>query len=156
MAAASDISLMLPMLAAVLAGSVFGDHSSPISSTSILSATGAGCHHIDHVMTQLPYALAIAFGAAMGYLVMGMMHSVLAGFTVKIIDGNALDGREHRLKESRGSSAAPLPGKVVAVLDPAREVIEAVVASEDAYTQERALLPEVVLEKLLKKKMSSM
>ncbi|MNR67700.1 hypothetical protein D3C85_1918420 [compost metagenome] len=33
-------------------------------------------------MTQLPYALAIAFGAAMGYLVMGMMHSVLAGFTV--------------------------------------------------------------------------
>ncbi|MBP6360396.1 MAG: Na+/H+ antiporter NhaC family protein [Aeromonas sp.] len=82
MAAASDISLMLPMLAAVLAGSVFGDHSSPISSTSILSATGAGCHHIDHVMTQLPYALAIAFGAAMGYLVMGMMHSVLAGFTV--------------------------------------------------------------------------
>jgi len=82
MAAASDISLMLPMLAAVLAGSVFGDHSSPISSTSILSATGAGCHHIDHVMTQLPYALAIAFGAALGYLVMGLMHSVLAGFTV--------------------------------------------------------------------------
>lgn len=74
----------------------------------------------------------------------GQRTPLLAGFTVKVIDGNALDGREHRLKESRGSSAAPLPGKVVAVLDPAREVIEAVVASEDAYTQERALLPEVV------------
>ncbi len=85
MAAASDISLMLPMLAAVLAGSVFGDHSSPISSTSILSATGAGCHHIDHVMTQLPYALAIAFGAAIGYLAMGLMHSSLAGFSVSAL-----------------------------------------------------------------------
>ncbi|MGL5358407.1 MAG: Na+/H+ antiporter NhaC family protein, partial [Shewanella sp.] len=85
MAAASDISLMLPMLAAVLAGSVFGDHSSPISSTSILSATGAGCHHIDHVMTQLPYALAMAFGAALGYLAMGFMHSTLAGVCVSAL-----------------------------------------------------------------------
>ena len=76
---------MLPMLAAVLAGSVFGDHSSPISSTSILSATGAGCHHIDHVMTQLPYALAIAFGATLGYLAMGIMHSTLAGFAVSAL-----------------------------------------------------------------------
>jgi hypothetical protein len=74
----------------------------------------------------------------------GQRAPLLAGFTVKVIDGNMLDGREHRLKESRSSSAAPLPGKVVAVLDPAREVIEAVVASQDAYTQERALLPEVV------------
>lgn len=85
MAAASDIALLLPMLAAVLAGAVFGDHSSPISSTSILSATGAGCHHIDHVMTQLPYALSVAFGAALGYLAMGLMHSVLAGFLVSAL-----------------------------------------------------------------------
>ncbi|MGL5036153.1 MAG: Na+/H+ antiporter NhaC family protein [Aeromonas sp.] len=85
MAAASDITLMLPMLAAVLAGSVFGDHSSPISSTSILSATGAGCHHIDHVMTQLPYALAMAFGAALGYLAMGILHSTWAGFGVSAL-----------------------------------------------------------------------
>ena len=64
---------------------MFGDHITLISSTSILSATGAGCHHIVHVMTQLPYALAIAFGAALGYLVMGLMHSVLAGFTVSAL-----------------------------------------------------------------------
>lgn len=82
MAAASDIGLMLPMLAAVLAGAVFGDHSSPISSTSILSATGAGCHHIDHVMTQLPYALSVAFGAALGYLALGFTHSTLMGVLV--------------------------------------------------------------------------
>src|SRR5690606_34379494 len=55
-AAAADIQLLLPALAAVLAGAVFGDHCSPISDTTILSSTGAGSHHIDHVMTQLPYA----------------------------------------------------------------------------------------------------
>jgi tetracycline resistance efflux pump len=80
MAAASEISMMLPMLSAVLAGAVFGDHCSPISDTTILSSTGAGCHHIDHVMTQLPYALTIAIGAAFGYLVLGLTHSVGAGF----------------------------------------------------------------------------
>jgi hypothetical protein len=69
---------------------------------------------------------------------------LLEGFAVKVLDGNVLDGREHRLKESRASTAAALPGKVVAVLDGARELIEAVVACEDAYTQERALLPEVL------------
>ena len=66
MAAAVDISLMLPMLAAVLAGAIFGDHSSPISDTTILSAAGAGSHHIDHVMTQLPYAIVSAGIALIG------------------------------------------------------------------------------------------
>ena len=80
MAAASEISMMLPMLSAVLAGAVFGDHCSPISDTTILSSAGAGCHHIDHVMTQLPYALTIAIGAAFGYLVLGVTHSVTACF----------------------------------------------------------------------------
>lgn len=82
MAAASDITMMLPMLSAVLAGAVFGDHCSPISDTTILSSTGAGCHHIDHVVTQLPYALTIACGALFGYLALGMLHSVLAGVLV--------------------------------------------------------------------------
>jgi tetracycline resistance efflux pump len=71
MAAASDISLMLPMLSAVLAGSVFGDHCSPISDTTILSSTGARCDHIDHVRSQLPYALSTAFISAIGFIVLG-------------------------------------------------------------------------------------
>ncbi|KJG37411.1 hypothetical protein UA32_12945 [Photobacterium angustum] len=82
MAVATDASLLMPMLSAVLAGSVFGDHSSPISSTSILSSTGAGCHHMDHVLTQLPYAITVAFGALLGYLAMGIMSSTLAGIAV--------------------------------------------------------------------------
>lgn len=71
LAASTDASLVLASLAAVLAGSVFGDHCSPISDTTILSSTGAGANHIDHVMTQLPYALIGAVAAAIGYLVIG-------------------------------------------------------------------------------------
>ena len=52
--------MLLPALAAVLSGAIWGDHSSPISDTTILSSTGAGCHHMDHVNTQLPYTLFVA------------------------------------------------------------------------------------------------
>ena len=85
MAAAADITMMLPMLAAVLAGAVFGDHCSPISDTTILSSAGASCDHIDHVITQLPYALSIAVVAALGNLVMGVTHSVGAGFAASLL-----------------------------------------------------------------------
>ncbi|HBZ10906.1 MAG TPA: Na+/H+ antiporter NhaC family protein [Bacillus bacterium] len=77
--AATDISMMLPALAAVLAGSVFGDHCSPISDTTILSSTGAGCNHMDHVITQLPYALTSALIAGIGFIVMGLTDNGLLG-----------------------------------------------------------------------------
>lgn len=77
-AAATDIQLLLPAMAAVLAGAVFGDHCSPISDTTILSSTGAGANHIDHVLTQLPYALLSAGIAAIGYLVIGFTGSTMA------------------------------------------------------------------------------
>lgn len=69
--ATMDSSMLLPSLAAVLAGAVFGDHCSPISDTTILSSTGAGCNHIDHVMTQLPYALIAATISSLGFLLLG-------------------------------------------------------------------------------------
>ncbi|MFD2133106.1 Na+/H+ antiporter NhaC family protein [Pseudogracilibacillus auburnensis] len=81
-AAATEIDLLLPMLAAVLAGAVFGDHCSPISDTTILSSTGSSCHHIDHVTTQLPYALVSAGIAGIGYLVFGFTGSVLLGLAI--------------------------------------------------------------------------
>ncbi|MDC0609498.1 Na+/H+ antiporter NhaC family protein [Vibrio sp.] len=80
-AGSTDIALMLPMLGAVLAGSVFGDHCSPISDTTILSSTGARCHHIDHVSTQLPYAIAVALVSAVGYIVLGLTDSILVSFS---------------------------------------------------------------------------
>jgi tetracycline resistance efflux pump len=79
MAMGSHAQMMLPMLAAVLSGAVFGDHCSPISDTTILSSTGASCHHIDHVVTQLPYALIVALLSLSGYIIMGFTESVLMG-----------------------------------------------------------------------------
>ena len=63
--------LMVVSLSATLAGSVFGDHCSPISDTTILSSTGAGCKHIQHVSTQLPYAITVACCCLIGYLIAG-------------------------------------------------------------------------------------
>ncbi|MFC4403050.1 Na+/H+ antiporter NhaC family protein [Gracilibacillus xinjiangensis] len=70
-----DVELVLPAMSAVLAGAVFGDHCSPISDTSILSSTGAGSDHMDHVMTQLPYAFISALAAGIGYFILGFTGS---------------------------------------------------------------------------------
>ena len=64
-------SYLIPALGATLAGSVYGDHCSPISDTTILSSTGSGCRHISHVETQLPYATLAAAACAAGYLISG-------------------------------------------------------------------------------------
>lgn len=53
------IQLLLPVISVVLSGSVLGDHCSPISDTTILSSLASQCNHIDHVKTQLPYALVV-------------------------------------------------------------------------------------------------
>ncbi|WP_280769414.1 Na+/H+ antiporter NhaC family protein [Salipaludibacillus daqingensis] len=81
-AAVTDITLMLPVLAAVLAGAIFGDHCSPISDTTILSSTGAGSHHIDHVLTQLPYALIVGVISTLSFLALGFTGSVWIGLLV--------------------------------------------------------------------------
>ncbi len=67
--------LMIVSLSATLAGSVFGDHCSPISDTTILSSTGAGCQHIEHVSTQLPYASVVAICCFIGYVVAGFTNA---------------------------------------------------------------------------------
>ena len=61
------------MIAAVLGGAVFGDHSSPVSDTTVLSATGAQSTLHAHFVTQLPYALVTAGIAAIGYLFFGVL-----------------------------------------------------------------------------------
>lgn len=69
--------ITLVMIAAVLAGAVFGDHCSPISDTTILSSTGAQCDHIEHVNTQLPYAFFVAAISFVGYIVAGILITVV-------------------------------------------------------------------------------
>lgn len=60
LSAAATHTILLGSVSSVLAGSVFGDHCSPISDTTILSSMASACDHIDHVRTQLPYALVAA------------------------------------------------------------------------------------------------
>ncbi|HLR54460.1 MAG TPA: Na+/H+ antiporter NhaC family protein, partial [Pseudogracilibacillus sp.] len=60
-------------------------HCSPISDTTILSSAGAGCHHIDHVMTQLPYALTAAGVAGAGFLVLGVTDNTWLGFAAMLV-----------------------------------------------------------------------
>ena len=60
-----DMHILYSAIASVLAGSVWGDHCSPISDTTILSSMASGCDHIEHVRTQLPYALLVG-GVAIG------------------------------------------------------------------------------------------
>lgn len=55
-----ETTALLGGIGSVLAGSLFGDHCSPISDTTVLSSTASGCDHVDHVRTQLPYALLVA------------------------------------------------------------------------------------------------
>ena len=63
---------------AVLSGGLFGDHCSPISDTTILSSTGAECDLVEHVKTQLPYALVNGVIAFLAYLFAGFTGSNLA------------------------------------------------------------------------------
>lgn len=60
-----------PPFAAVLSGGLFGDHASPISDTTILASMGAECSHINHVRTQLPYALIAAAVSLGGFALAG-------------------------------------------------------------------------------------
>ena len=76
-AQALDPQLLVVSLSATLAGSVFGDHCSPISDTTILSSAGSGCNHVEHVSTQLGYALLVAGCCMAGYLVAGFTHGNL-------------------------------------------------------------------------------
>jgi tetracycline resistance efflux pump len=62
-----------PFLAAALSGGIFGDHASPISDTTIIASMAAATDHIDHVRTQLPYALVAAAGATAAFAVTGAM-----------------------------------------------------------------------------------
>lgn len=74
----------------------------------------------------------------------GTAPALLAGFRVRILDGNHLAGTEHRLKELRTMRAAALPGQTLVVLDPELGLVVDVVACEDGHTQERALFGEVL------------
>ena len=68
--------MVIVCISACLAGAVCGDHCSPISDTTIMASTGAQCDHVNHVSTQLPYALTVAGVCAVGYIISGFIQNV--------------------------------------------------------------------------------
>jgi len=72
LALGASMGLDIPLvIAAVISGGIFGDHASPISDTTIISSMAAGCDHVDHVRTQIPYALIAGTLAAIAFLIAG-------------------------------------------------------------------------------------
>lgn len=68
--------MMIISISACLAGAVCGDHCSPISDTTIMASAGAHCNHVNHVSTQLPYALTTAAVCCVGYAIVGIFNAV--------------------------------------------------------------------------------
>jgi Na+/H+ antiporter NhaC len=64
---------VLGTIAAAAGGGVFGDHCSPLSDTTVLSSLGAACDHMDHVKTQIPYALVVAAVVSVFYIALGLL-----------------------------------------------------------------------------------
>ncbi len=81
----SSGDMMVISIAACLAGAVCGDHCSPISDTTILASAGGQCHHVNHVSTQLPYAIMVAIVSFFAYVVAGFTSNVWAGLVVGLV-----------------------------------------------------------------------
>ena len=77
--ASTDQTLMIISISACMAGAVCGDHCSPISDTTIMSSAGAQCNHINHVRTQIPYAMTVAAVSFVSYIIAGFARSALIG-----------------------------------------------------------------------------
>lgn len=75
MFAKSDQTMMIISVSAVLAGAVGGDHISPISDTTIMSSSGAQSNHINHVQTQMQYAMVVMGVSIVGYMIAGFTKS---------------------------------------------------------------------------------
>ena len=72
-------------MSACLAGAVCGDHCSPISDTTIMSSAGAQCNHINHVSTQLPYAITVAAVSFVSYIIAGFVKNVFIALPVAVL-----------------------------------------------------------------------
>ena len=77
--------LMVISISACLAGAVCGDHCSPISDTTIMASAGAQCNHINHVSTQLPYALTVATVSFVTFLIAGLVQNALIVLPIGIV-----------------------------------------------------------------------
>jgi Na+/H+ antiporter NhaC len=81
----TDYQMMIISMSACMAGSVCGDHCSPISDTTIMASAGAECNHINHVSTQLPYALTCAAVSCVSYIIAGFVQNAAICLVIGIV-----------------------------------------------------------------------
>ncbi len=80
----SNPDLMIISISACMAGAVCGDHCSPISDTTIMASAGAQCEHVNHVTTQLPYAIVAAVVSFISYIIAGFVQSAWIALPIAI------------------------------------------------------------------------
>lgn len=80
----TDETMMIISISACMAGAVCGDHCSPISDTTIMASAGAQCNHVNHVSTQLPYAVTCAAVSCITYVIAGVVHNAVISLAVGI------------------------------------------------------------------------
>ena len=83
--AGTNETMMIISISACMAGAVCGDHCSPISDTTIMASAGAQCNHVNHVSTQLPYAITVAAVSFVTYLVAGFVQTAFIALPVGIV-----------------------------------------------------------------------
>ena len=81
----TDSMLLIIGISACCAGAVCGDHCSPISDTTIMASAGAQCDHLNHVSTQLPYAVTVAAVSFIGFIVAGFSQNIYLTLVVSIV-----------------------------------------------------------------------
>ena len=81
----ADSPLLIIGISACCAGAVCGDHCSPISDTTIMASAGACCNHLDHVSTQLPYAVTVASVSFVGFILAGFVQNVFVTLLVSTV-----------------------------------------------------------------------
>ena len=80
-----DNPLAIVCISACMAGAVCGDHCSPISDTTIMASAGAQCNHVNHVSTQLPYAITVAAVSTVSYILAGFIRNWLIVLPIAIV-----------------------------------------------------------------------
>lgn len=83
--AGKNETMMIMSISACMAGAVCGDHCSPISDTTIMASAGAQCNHVNHVTTQLPYAITAAAVSCVTYIIAGVLQNFMGGVIVAVI-----------------------------------------------------------------------
>ena len=81
----ADSTLMIIGISACLAGAVCGDHCSPISDTTIMSSAGAQCDHINHVSTQLPYAITVAAISFVNFIIASYIQNAIISLAIAVV-----------------------------------------------------------------------